>query len=337
MIMSLLIVRDCIRASQVCMAWYRSSASIRKKDRHLWLMKYDPISSTINMCEMYDPSHDMITYTMEVPEITSKVICYSKDGWLLMGNESLTDLLFFNAFTRKLINLPTCGYYFECVIFTCAPTSDCCLVFGLANSNGNLVAVNTLRLGETEWETSQFLSPNPLFAWCNKIIFSGGLFYCLGRCGSVAAVFNPSERTWNTHQVKCGKGFTHSTVVSYGTFFVEIKGDLFFINTLGEKLQVFRLKRDEEWGWEEKTRIEEGFTVFGSSYALEARSDIPCNLRDKIFLADSLDYHHPAMQNYVFEEGKYLQTNPPDSPWDLARHISQSVWIEPPKQLLEFI
>ncbi|CAA7023698.1 unnamed protein product [Microthlaspi erraticum] len=144
---------------------------------------------------MYNPSKDM-TYIMKIPEITCKVNCHFKDGWLLMRKHRLSDgLFFFNAFTHELIDLPNCGYYNGCVIFTCAPTSNSYLVFGLANNvnNKNLVAINTLRLGETKWETNHFWSPKPYFACSNKVLFSRGLFYCLGKSGSLA-VFNPSDR-----------------------------------------------------------------------------------------------------------------------------------------------
>ncbi|VVB13113.1 unnamed protein product [Arabis nemorensis] len=334
LVMSRLIVKDNICASAVCKVWYKSSVSIHKKNRPLWFMKH-PLSSNINRpCELFDPSQDM-TYIMEFPEIADMSIYYSKDGWLLMHKDHSSEMCFFNPFIRVLISLPTCKSYNECAIFTCAPTSDRCLVFGLTNIdfNNNIVAVNTFRVGETEWKTSLFMSLERFFAYYKKIIFSGGLFYCFGGLGSLA-VFDPSKQTWNTHCLKYEEGFfAPSTATWFGTYFIETKGDIFLLKTLGKKPRVFRLNRDGGWIWEEKDTIGEGLTFFGASRASEFRSGLADDMKNKLLLSDS---HHPMINTYLFGEGKYLLGTSCIPFWD-GKTKFQTIWIEPPKQCLDFI
>lgn len=326
-LMSLLIVKDSIRASAVCKSWYKASASIRTKERHLWLMKYPSSVRSKRPFEFYDPSQDT-TYTMEFPEMAGMIVYYSKDGWLLMCNDRSSEIFFFNPFTRKLINLPICETYNESAAFTCAPTSDTCLVFGLANiKNGkNLVAINALKVGETTWKTTHIVSPENFFTYHNRIIFTEGLFYCLGALGSLA-VFDPSKRTWNIHHLE---RFRTSW---FGTYLIDIQGDIFLLKVSGENLRVFTLNRNGEWIWEEKDKVGEGLTIFGDFRATMWRSDLMSNMKNKLLLSK---LHHPVIQTYVFDEGRYLPSNSCLPSWDERKNV-QSVWIEPPKQTLQFL
>ncbi|VVB00032.1 unnamed protein product [Arabis nemorensis] len=331
--MSRLIVKDSIHASAVCKAWYKSSVSIQIKSIHLLFMKLHLSSRTKGSCELYDPSQDT-THTIEFPELASMRVYYSKDGWLLMQKKRSSEMFFFNPFTRTLINLPTC--YNESAIFTCAPTSSSCLVFGLTNIdiNRNIVGVNTFRFGEIQWTTTHFISHERFFAYYNKIIFSGGLFYCLGGFGSLA-VFDPSKHTWNSHCLKYDEDFSTSTKIPiwFGTYFLEIKRDIFLLRNLGEKPRVFRLNRDGDWNWEEKEKNKDWLTIFGASCASEFRSDLANDMKNKLFLTES---RHPMVTTYFFDEGKYL---PGTSciPACGRKTMIESVWIEPPKQCLDFI
>ncbi|XP_006398846.2 F-box protein At4g00893 [Eutrema salsugineum] len=334
--MSLLVVKDNIKASTVCKAWYKSGASILMKDRHLWFMKYPISPGNIRPCELYDPSQKM-TYLVKYPEVSGMTIYYSKDGWLLMHKDYPSDLFFFNPFTRQRISLPDCDYYIECAVFTCAPTSDRCLVFGLTNVDNNkkIVGVNTFRLGETRWETSLFMSPESFFAYYNKIIYSGDLFYCLGGLGSLA-VFDPSNRTWNTPDLKYEGGSTTFTSSWFGTYLLEIKGDIFLLKCQDDKPRVFMLNRNinEGWTWKEKERFEEGLTIYGAFRATEYRSNLENDMNNKLLLSDS---HHPLINTYFFDEGRYLPNKSSCFPTWNDNTIFQSIWIEPPKLSLDFI
>ncbi|CAN8297931.1 unnamed protein product [Cochlearia groenlandica] len=336
--MSCLIAKDSIRASTVCKAWYKSSAYIRMRDRHLWFMKYPFSPSTTRPCEMYDPSQGGVTYKMEFPGIACMVVYYSKDGWLLMHKGNPSNLIFFNPFTRQLIDLPYCESRNECAIFTCAPTSDKCLVFGLTNIDDtkNNVEVNTWRVGETKWESTIFESLERFFACYTKIIYSKGILYCLGGSGTLA-VFDPSKRTWKTQVPTYDHGdqVKPLTTMWFGTFLVEIKGDIYLLEPLDEKKQVFKLiiGDDNVCTWEGKDRFEEGLTIFGGTSGTESRPQLSVYMRNNLLLSDT---HQPWFYAYYFSHGRYLP-NPTCVPYWAAGHIFQSLWIEPPKQVLEFL
>ncbi|KAL0736664.1 hypothetical protein Bca4012_012874 [Brassica carinata] len=328
LIMIRLLVKDIIRASAVCKAWYESSVSFRKNDRYPWFMKYS-LSSSIRPCELYDPMQRM-TYFTYFPEIRGMSVHHAKDGWLLMYKVHSSELFFFNPFTRKIISLPSCEYYNESAAFTCAPTSEGCLVFGMTNidRNNNIVGINTLKLGETEWETTDFMSFGHPFASNNKVIFLEGLFYCLVGLNWIA-VFDPSKRTLNNYCVE----YDRSITLLAGMYFVEIKGDIFFIKADSEKLRFFRLNRNKTWSWEEKDRIDEASTIFGASCGTECRLDLPNYLRNKLLLSNA---PHPMIKTYFFDEGMYLTNDSRARFWDTTS-IYQCVWIEHPKQCLDFI
>ncbi|KAF8115322.1 hypothetical protein N665_0029s0157 [Sinapis alba] len=326
-----LLVKDIIRASAVCKAWYESSVSFRMSDRHPWFMKYSLSSRNIGTCELYDPMQSM-TYLTYFPEIIGMMsVHHAKDGWLLMHKVHSSELFFFNPFTRKLINLPSCECYNESAAFTCAPTSEGCLVFGMTNIDRNnyIVGINTLKLGESKWETTHFRSFGRPFTSNTKIIFLKGLFYCLVGLDWVAVFDLSKQQTLNYYCVQYDGSITLST----GTYFVEIKGDIFIIKTGSEKLRFFKLNRDKVWSWEEKERIDEASTIFGASCGSECRSDLPNYLRNKLLLSDA---PHPIIKTYFFYEGRKYLTNDSRIPfWGINRNY-QCVWIEPPKQSLDF-
>lgn len=263
---------------------------------------------------------------MEFPEMAGMTVYYSKDGWLLMCNGHSSEIFFFNPFTRKLINLPICETSNESAVFTSAPTSDDCLVFGLANIKNDytLVAINALKVGESNWKTTRFASPEDFFTYHNRIIFSEGLFYCLGGLGTLA-VFDPSRQTWDIHQLR---RFSTSW---FGTYLVDIEGDIFLVSS--DYLRGYALNRNGDWTWEDKDKFDEGLTIFGDFRACKWRSGLMSNMRNKLFLSKFL---HPVIQTYVFDEGRYLPSNSCTMSWDEKKNV-QSVWIEPPKQILHFL
>lgn len=326
LVMLRLFVKDIIRASAVCRSWYESSVSFRMNDRHPWFMKYS-LTSSRGPCELYDPMQKM-TYLTYFPEIIGMSVHHAKDGWLLMHKDGSSEIFFFNPFTRKLINLPNCEHYNESAAFTCAPTSESCLIFGMTNIDGSNVGINTFKFGETKWETTHFKSFGCAFTSNNKIIFLEGLFYCLGLFNWIP-VFDPSKRSLVNYIVE----YDRSLALSTRTYFVEIKGDIFFIKIDSEKLRLFRLNRDKTWSWEEKDRIEEVSTIFGATCGSECRSDLPNCLRNKLLLSNA---PHPMIKTYFFDGERYLTNDSDILFWD-RNPIYQCVWIEPPKQCIDFI
>ncbi|CAN6875167.1 unnamed protein product [Brassica oleracea] len=329
LVMFRLLVKDTIRASAVCKAWYESSVSFLMNNRRPWFMKYS-LTSHRGPCEWYDPMQRM-TYLTYIPEIIGMSVYHAKDGWLLMHKDGSSESFFFNPFTRKLINLPSCEHYNESAAFTCAPTSEGCLVFGMTkiDRDNNVVGINTLKIGETKWETTHFKSFGGPFTSKINIIFLEGLFHCFGWLDWIP-VFDPSKRTLINHMAE----YDRSLELSAGRYFVEIKGDIFFVKTGGEKLRFFRLNRNNKgWSWEEKDKIDEASTIFGASCGSVCRSDLPTSLRNKLLLSNA---PHPMIKTYFSDGEKYL-TNDSDIPfWD--RHPKyQCVWIEPPKQRIDFI
>ncbi|CAH8379459.1 unnamed protein product [Eruca vesicaria subsp. sativa] len=300
------------------------------KDRHPWFMKYSLSPRNTGPCELHDPMQRM-SYLIYFPEIIGMSVHHAKDGWLLMYKKLSSELFFFNPLTKKRINLPSCECYNESAAFTCAPTSESCLVFGMAHIHNYNVGINTLKLGETKWDTTCSMSFERNLSSNNKIIFLEGLFYCLFGLDWIS-VFDPSKRTMEGYCIKYDRSLGQG---STGTYFVEIKGDIFLIKTFtDEKLRLFRLNQDRAgWSWEEKDKIDEASTIFGASCVSECRSDLPKCLRSKLLLSDA---PHPMINTYYFDGGRYV-TNDSEIPfWDRAAKY-QCVWIEPPKQCLDFI
>ncbi|KAF8101640.1 hypothetical protein N665_0202s0003 [Sinapis alba] len=106
-IISQLVLKDNIRASTVCRTWSEAGLYIRLVDKPPWLM-YLPKRG--NLFELYDPLKQKI------------------DGWLLMRKTVSNKIIFFNPFTRTLINLPNCELSYDAIAFFCAPTSGTCLL-----------------------------------------------------------------------------------------------------------------------------------------------------------------------------------------------------------------
>lgn len=102
LILSRLNLRENIRASAVCKQWLAVSVSVRVANKPPWLMFFPKFGDLV---EFYDPSVRQ-TYSVELPELRGSRLCYAKDGWLLLYKPRTLRVLFFNPYTKNVINLP---------------------------------------------------------------------------------------------------------------------------------------------------------------------------------------------------------------------------------------
>ncbi|KFK34901.1 hypothetical protein AALP_AA5G208300 [Arabis alpina] len=145
LIISLLPLKDNIRASTVCKKLQEACVSGRVVDKTPWLIYFSKIDD--GSYELYDPSMQK------------------------------KQLLFFNPFTRDRIPVPSLGMaYDQRMAFSCAPTSTSCLLFTVSNVTlNNYITVKTCSPNAKEWTSYVFrerLPPN--YNNIEQIVFANG-------------------------------------------------------------------------------------------------------------------------------------------------------------------
>ena len=85
--MSLLMLKDKIRASTVCKKWCEAAKSVRVVHKHQWFASIPTFGNSINL---FDPL-ERKKYTLNLPEKGVTDVAYSKDGWLLMRRSSFVE------------------------------------------------------------------------------------------------------------------------------------------------------------------------------------------------------------------------------------------------------
>ncbi|KAI3830113.1 hypothetical protein L1987_04247 [Smallanthus sonchifolius] len=278
-IISQLTLKDNIRTSAVCKAWFSVALSVRVVNKPPWLMYFPKLG---NRFEFYDPSKRK-TYSLELPELHGCRICYNKDGWLLLYKPRTQRVLFFNPFTREMIKLPRFEMTYQIVAFSSSPKSPNCIVFTVKHVSPTVVAISTCYPGATVWTTVNYHNRLPFVSsiW-NKLVFCNGLFYCLSLTGWLG-VYDPNELTWTIRVVpppRCPDNFFVKNWWK-GKFMAEHKGDIFVIYTCySENPIIYKLDQvNKEWV-EMKTL--EGVTLFASFLSSHARTDLLGMMRNSI-------------------------------------------------------
>ncbi|CAH2061293.1 unnamed protein product, partial [Thlaspi arvense] len=121
-IMSLLVVKDNIRASAACKTWLEAASTVRVSEKHPWLLVLPDRGSLI---KLHDPSNCK-SYALDLPELANSTVFISNE------------VFFFNPFTKELISLPRLDLHILAIGFSCPPT----LVF-LAEKKGELFLMFT--------------------------------------------------------------------------------------------------------------------------------------------------------------------------------------------------
>ncbi|WCJ34298.1 F-box family protein [Euphorbia peplus] len=259
LVFSHLTLEDNIHASVVCKRWYTAAVSVRVVNQPPWLMYFPKFG---NLYEFYDPAQRK-TYSLELPELHGSRVCYTKDGWLLLYRPRTHRVFFFNPFTKEVIKLARFELTYQIVAFSSCPKSNNCVIFTVKHISPTIVAISTCHPGATEWVTVNYQNRLPFVSsiW-NKIVFCGGVFYCLSLTGWLG-VFDPIERTWNVLVVpppKCPENFFAKNWWK-GKFMSECNGDILVIYTCcSENPILFKLNRSS-MVWEEMKILDDTILV----------------------------------------------------------------------------
>ncbi|CAN8244813.1 unnamed protein product [Cochlearia groenlandica] len=331
-IMSYLDIKDNIIASVVSKSWHEAAVSVRNTDEPPWLISFSSLNNTY---EFYDPSNQSTKHKTELPKsLSGYKVRYSKDGWLLMCTSNSSDFVLFNPFTKDIVVLPDLEmlHEYQLVGFSCAPTSSNCVVFTVNDYDPGHLIIRTWSPGESKWnlmETdSQFLDAKQ-----NYVVFSNGMFYCLG-FDCFLAVFDPLLRTWNVLDVSPPE---YDEFCCDGKFMVSYKDDVFVICTFGNK-EPFVFKLDLTRGvWEKKENLG-SLTIFASVNSCEPRTYVDKGMmrRNSIYFS-KLCYEEETCccLTYSFDEERY---KPRRRDMDLGvEFLYKSIWVETPENALEIV
>ncbi|XP_024014433.1 F-box protein At3g56470 [Eutrema salsugineum] len=132
--------KDNIRACAVCKTWQQACVSARVDEYPTpWLISF-PFDK--DEYELYDPSLDKTHICKPTPpELRGSYIYCSRDGWFLVHSRNLNEIFFFNPFTHERIGLPWPDIwttYTHALAFSCAPTSNSCVIFSVSSFMGSL-------------------------------------------------------------------------------------------------------------------------------------------------------------------------------------------------------
>ncbi|KAF9680872.1 hypothetical protein SADUNF_Sadunf06G0166800 [Salix dunnii] len=259
LILCRLSLEDNIRSSVACKRWNTAAISVRVVNQSPWLMYFPKFG---NMYEFYDPSQRK-TYSLELPELYGSRVCYTRDGWLLLYRPRTHRVFFFDPFSQEVVKLPRFELTYQIVAFSCAPSSNTCVVFTVRHVSPTIVAISTCHPGATEWVTVNYQNRLPFVSsiW-NKIVFCNGFFYCLSLTGWLG-VFDPIERTWNVLAVpppKCPENFFAKNWWK-GKFMSEHNGDILVIYTCcSENPIIFKLDQPK-MVWREMKTLDDTILV----------------------------------------------------------------------------
>nr|GLL24715.1 F-box/kelch-repeat protein At1g57790-like isoform X1 [Ipomoea trifida] len=323
-------LRDNICASAVCKLWHSVALFVRVANKPPWLMFIPKFGDLV---EFYDPSLRK-TYSVELPELRSSRLCYTMDGWLLLYRPKDQCVLFFNPYTREVIDLPELDLTYQIVAFSAAPTSPNCIVFTVKHINPTVIAISTCHPGATEWVTSNYQNHLPFVSsiW-NKLVFCNGLFYCLSLSGWLG-VFNPEERT--LVQVvpppKCPQNFFAKNWWK-GKFMAEYNGEIYVIYTCSTaNPAIYKLDQTNEVWVEMKTLG--GMTLFASFLSSQTRTDILGVMRNSIYFSKVRFYGRRCI-SYSLDHNRYY---PRKQCYDWGEQDPfENIWIESPDDFSAFV
>lgn len=317
-----------VRASAVCKQWHRVAVSSRVVNLPPWIM-YFPKNGEVY--KFYDP-YTRKSYAVELKELSQYRVCSSKNGWLLVCGTGRSTA-FFNPFTREMIKLPNLSMTYQIVAFSCAPTDPSCVVFAIKHISPNVVTISTCFPGAEAWSTANYENQMPFVSsiW-NKLVFSGGLFFCLSLTGWLG-VFNPKERTWNVLVVPppmCPENFY--TGHWWGRFLADHNGKLLVVYTCCTYNPViFKLDRSTlEW---ESVQSLDDVTLFAGYLSTHSRTDLPGEMRNSIFFS-KVRFFGKRCVSYSLRQQRYFPRKQCHD-WGEQEQF-ESVWIDQPKDLSSF-
>jgi hypothetical protein len=331
LILCRLSLEDNIRSSVACKRWNTAAISVRVVNQSPWLMYFPKFG---NMYEFYDPAQRK-TYSLELPELYGSRVCYTRDGWLLLYRPRTNRVFFFDPFSQEVVKLPRFELTYQIVAFSCAPTSNTCVVFTVRHVSPTIVAISTCHPGSTEWVTVNYQNRLPFVSsiW-NKIVFCNGFFYCLSLTGWLG-VFDPLEHTWNVLGVpppKCPENFFAKNWWK-GKFMSEHNGDILVIYTCcSENPIIFKLDQSKMFWREMKTL--DGMTLFASFLSSHSRSDLPGMMRNSVYFS-KVRFFGKRCISYSLDDCRYYPRKQCHD-WG-EQDPFENIWIEPPEDLSSFI
>ncbi|KAM7267273.1 hypothetical protein ACFE04_009439 [Oxalis oulophora] len=329
LIMCRLKLDDNVRASSVCTTWHSAALSVRVVDQPPWLL-FLPKSG--NLCQFYDPLHRKI-YSRELPLLSDSEVRYSKDGWLLLYMPKTRHLGFSNPSTHEFIKLPRLKLKIcQMIAFSCAPTSNSCVVFTVRHLSSTVVAISTFRIGETKWTTvthhNHYWWRYSFSSGWDKVVFYNERFYSLSQ-DSWLGVFNPQERTWNVLDVpppKLPENFVDKNWWR-GKFLTEHKGDLFLMYTCSDENPIIFKLGLVNMMWEQVKTLN-GVTFFASFLSSVSRGELPGSMRNNVYFPKVRFYGKQCISYSMGNERYYPRNECHD--WG-EEDMFDNIWIEPLK------
>nr|XP_018475520.1 PREDICTED: F-box protein At4g00893-like [Raphanus sativus] len=326
-IMSRLVLKDNIRASAACKSWLDAAVFVRVVEKHPWLFY---MSRRGHSLKLVDP-FQWKSYTLELPEIAKSTVFYSRDGWLLMHRSNSKDIFFFNPFSRELISLPNIAFPFNEIAFSYPPTSDNCVVVALNFNVQHRVTISTCHPGATEWIASVFPANNQQLYMKTKIVYHNDRFYGFNVGTESLFSFHPSSRTWMSYPHANIDPTLTQEWYKKDFFLAETKGKLFLMLTsVNEEPMVYELV---SWSWKKMSPSElDGLTFFVSFYNSELTTNIPSMRNSVCFSRFGYNRQHVS---YSFDKSRYN----PSMEWhnELELCPPQSLWIDPPNNVLDYL
>ncbi|XP_028113654.1 F-box/kelch-repeat protein At1g57790-like [Camellia sinensis] len=259
LILSHLLLYDIKRFRNVCKTWQLvTSQKVVPSPIHCpitqshWLMFFLGYKVPLNF---YNPLYED-TYQMVIPpELSSAMLRFSNNGWLLMSRGKYS-MFFFNPFTNAKIDLPDLReyYYFDTISFSSVATSSDCTLFAILSLLNDIVWFSSISRGEESW-TWAIVNSNLNFQPSHtNPVFYNELFYCLGQDCNLR-VFNPKEED-SSWTVLDGLEKPHGCDSVYESYLKECDGKLLsvFVGNRGRGVSVYTL--DElEMAWQRVTDL----------------------------------------------------------------------------------
>lgn len=301
----------------VCTQWHRSYFPKDLGFDSQWLIQCNRLGSAL---KLFHPLIDKSFIMNDISELRGFFIRCSKDGWLLMSKGR--EMFFFRPFPISTINLPSLPGNPKDITgftFTCDPTSNDCLVFGVGEHTEFSTVLFSLSRNENNWNrTIQRHGRNFYLCQTNPVYYNGKLYY-LGEFGNLAFFdfTNFTGQTLTCHRSTTGK---HS-------YLLECNGKLLavFLCPMSAVVKVC------EWDdisliWKEITKLGE-YMLFLSGTTSFSKLSLRASMKNKIYL--------PMLSEnlivfYCLEQG-FFRTFKCNTP---IKHLTMCLgycWMEPTK------
>ncbi|XP_044492319.1 F-box protein At4g00893-like [Mangifera indica] len=198
---------DLLRFLSVCKSWNyaasRCSAQIESTHNYEpWFLLYGEDSHCILLSGL-ENKESQKKYNINIPELNGATCIASRDGWLLLRQE--TTIFFFCPFSRSRIDLPQfpdSEHRDYIGAFSSPPTSKDCIVCVVAKNDKSQVELRLLHRGANEWTTHIYTYYRDHFEKIKAVAYENDEknFHIFDdTCGLI--VFSPEDGSWKIYRI----------------------------------------------------------------------------------------------------------------------------------------